>query len=101
MTDGYWQMVTKSSDGQALSGQEDHWPAQESYLQTPYLNDLANWLDDAKKIHPCNGDISYHGFEIAMGMCLSSHKKGKIELPIEEIPDEPILETLKRELPDT
>ena len=58
-------------------------------------------LDDAKKIHPCSGDISYHGFEIAMGMCLSSHKKGKIELPIEEIPDEPILETLKRELPDT
>ena len=100
MTDGYWQMVTKSSAGKVLSGQEDHWPDQESCLQTPYLKALADWLDDPEKIHPNNGDISYHGFEIAMGMCMSSYERRRIDLPIERIPAEPILETLKRELPN-
>lgn len=101
MTDGYWQVFTNSSEGQVVSGQEDHWSIQESYLQTPYLKDLADWLDSPARVHPCNGSISYHGFEIAMGMCLSSYESKRIDLPIEEIPAEPILEKLKRELPDT
>jgi len=101
MTDGYWQMVTRSSGGKMLSGQEDHWSVQESYLQTPYLKALADWLDDPKKVHTNNGDISYHGFEIVMGICLSSYENRRIDLPIETIPEEPILETLKRELPDS
>lgn len=100
MTDGYWQAFTKSSDGQIIKEQVDDWEAQENYLQIPYTKDIANWLDDATKIHPCNGDISYHGFQVLMGMCLSGYENRRINLPIKQIPVKPILETLKCELPE-
>lgn len=101
MTDGDSQVFTKFSGGQVLKDQGDDWETQEKYLQIPYTKDIANWLDDPKKAHPCNGDISYHGFQILMGMCLSSYENQRIDLPIKQLPDEPILETLRRELPDS
>jgi len=101
MTDGFSQVSTKSSRGQILEHQGDDWTTQEKYLQIPYTKDIVNWLDDPKKVHPCNGEISYHGFQILMGMCLSSYENRRIDLPIKQIPVEPILQTLKRELPDS
>ncbi len=100
LVDGYLQAFTKSSHGQVLKEQGDDWVALEKYLQIPYIRDIAEWLDDPRKVHPCNGDISYRGFQILMGICLSGYENRRIDLPIEQIPTEPILETLKRELPN-
>jgi len=101
MTDGYSQVLTKSSGGKVLKDQGDDWTTQEKYLQIPYTKDIANWLDNPKNVHPCNGEISYHSFQILMGMCLSSYENRRIDLPIKQIPVEPILQTLKGELPDS
>ena len=64
--------------------------------QAPYIRELADWLDDPAKVHPCNGDITYHGFEAVMGVCLSSLERRKITLPLES--HEPIMERLESEL---
>ena len=100
-TDGEWRAFTRLSGGEVVGAQLDFWPAQEnSLLQAPYLRDLADWLDDESKAHPCNGDISYHGFEIMTGLCLSALDHRRIDLPLGEVPREPVIERLARELPE-
>lgn len=89
-----WRAVTKSSSGLAQGAgcfdvEKD---------QAPYIRDLADWLDDPSKVHPCNGEITYHGFELMMGICLSALDKKKISVPVKT--NEPIIERLKQELPD-
>ncbi len=100
MPNGDFQAFTKSSHGQILKEQGDDWFNQEKYLQACYTKDIAEWLDDPRKVHPCNGEISYHGFQILMGICLSSYENRRIDLPIKQIPTEPILEMLKHKLPN-
>lgn len=89
-----WQAVTRSSSG-LICGPGGFNVAKD---QSPYIKDLADWLDNPIKIHPCNGEVTYHGFQILMGICLSSLEKRKINLPLKT--SEPILERLRRELPD-
>jgi len=101
MTDGAWGAFTKSSGGSVVGEQLAHWPEQErDLLQAPYLRDLADWLDDEAKVHPCNGAISYHGFEIMEALCLSALDHRRVELPLAEIPAEPLLARLAKELPE-
>ena len=89
-----WQAVTRSSSG-LISGPGGFDVVKD---QSPYIKDLADWLDNPTKIHPCNGEVTYHGFELAMGICLSSLEKRKINLPLKT--SEPIVERLRRELSD-
>jgi len=84
-----WRAATRSSSGLIEgSGGFDV-----EHDQAPYIRELADWLDDPAKVHPCNGDITYHGFEMVMGVCLSSLERRQITLPIESC--EPIMERLK------
>jgi hypothetical protein len=64
----------------------------------PYVQEIADWLDDPKKVHPCNGESAYKGFEIMMAICRSVVQRGKVKLPLG--PGEPELEALQRSLPD-
>ena len=64
--------------------------------QVLYLRDLADWLDDPSNIHPCNGQTSYHGFEIMMGAWLSGLDCRKLELPLTRNDD--VVERSKVEL---
>jgi len=89
-----WRAVTKSSSG-LVWGSGGFDVAKDQPL---YIRDLADWLDDPTEMHPCNGEITYHGFELVMGICLSSLEKRSIRVPVRA--DEPILERLRRELPD-
>ncbi len=94
---GYgWQAVTKSSGGEMICGEGGF---DVDLDQPPYLRDLAAWLDDDAAGHPCNGQVSYHGFEMAMGILLSSIERRKVDLPIASDPPQPCLERLTRELP--
>jgi len=91
LTGGGWRAVTK--DG-AMSG-----PGGMDYDHDmpPYIQDIAAWLDDPDKVHPCNGETALRGFEIMMAACRSAVARGKISLPLG--PGEPELEALKRALP--
>jgi len=93
LTGGGWRAITKESDG-VISGEGcmnyDH-------DMPPYIQEIADWLDDDSKVHSCNGESAYKGLEIMMAICRSVVKRGKIKLPLE--PGEPELEALKNALP--
>ena len=48
---------------------------------------LADWLDDPRRVHPSNLETSYHGFEILMGLALSSLERRRVDLPIAGTPE--------------
>jgi predicted dehydrogenase len=89
---GGWRAVTR--DG-VMSG-----PGYMDYGHDmpPYIQDIVNWLDDPKKVHPCNGETAFKGFEVMMAAMRSVVERGKVILPLG--PGEPELEALKRVLPD-
>jgi len=64
----------------------------------PYIQDIVNWLDDETKIHPCNGETAFWGFQVMMAAMRSVVQRGKVPLPLG--PGEPELEALKRVLPE-
>jgi len=89
---GGWRAVTK--DG-AMSG-----PGYMDYDHDmpPYIQDIVDWLDDDAKIHPCNGETAFQGFQVMMAAMRSVVQRGKVTLPLG--PGEPELAALQRALPD-
>jgi len=98
-TNGRWGAFT-AANPEPVGEQFPEWPEQErNILQAAYLRDLADWLDDDAKIHPCNGAIAYHGYEIMEALCLSALDNRKVDLPLGDLPKETVLDRLARELP--
>ncbi len=94
LTGGGWRAVTRDSGGVISGGgQMDY-----AHDMVPYVQQIADWLDDPQAVHPCNGESAYKGFEIMMGICRSVVERGQIQLPLG--PGEPELEALARALPD-
>ncbi len=94
LTGGGWRAVTRDSGGVICGeGTMDY-----VHDMVPYVQQIADWLDDSQAVHPCNGESAYKGFEIMMGICRSVVQRGQIQLPLG--PDEPELEALARVLPD-
>ena len=60
-----------------------------------HMQALADWLDNPEQVHPCHGAVSYAGFELMMGMALSSLQRRKVDIPIDPMPHTPILPQLK------
>jgi len=89
---GGWRAVTRDSGG-PISG-PGSWNAQLD--QPPYIRDIAVWLDDPGRVHPCNGESAYKGFEIVMAICRSAALRRPVPLPLE--PAEPEMEMLARVL---
>ncbi len=89
---GGWRAVTRDSGG-PISG-PGCWNAQLD--QPPYIRDIAAWLDDPERVHPCNGESAYKGFEIVMAICRSAIERRPIRLPLE--PAEPEIERLAQVL---
>jgi predicted dehydrogenase len=87
LTGAGWRAVTKTG---AVSGagcmNYDHDMA-------PYVEDIADWLDDDRRLHPCNFESAYQGFEIMMALCRSAANGGQVALPLHEPDNE--LELLK------
>ncbi len=90
---GGWEAVTRQSHGRVESGPPDTSPGEPEHLRL-----LADWLDDSKRMHPSNLQTSYDGFEILMGLALSSLERRRVDLPIAGAP-EAILERLRDALP--
>jgi predicted dehydrogenase len=94
LTGGGWRALTRDSGG-VISG-----PGSMDYAQDmpPYIQQIADWLDDPAQVHPLNGESAYKGHEIMMAICRSVVARGKVRLPLG--PGEPELEALARVLPD-
>ena len=92
LTGGGWRAVTKqgtSSGGGSMSYDLD---------MPPYIQDMADWLDDEAQVHPCNFASAYKGFEIMMGLCRSVVEGGQVALPLTSGMDE--LQALREKLAD-
>ena len=92
LTGGGWRAVTRSgatSGGGSMNYDLD---------MPPYVQDMANWLDDDRKVHPCNFENAYAGFTIIMAMCRSAAGGGQVSLPLRDAADE--IQMLKAYLPD-
>jgi hypothetical protein len=63
----------------------------------PYIQQMAEWLDDERHVHPCNFESAWAGFEIMMGCCRSAAQGGQVVLPLSSAADE--IEMLKSALP--
>ena len=92
LTGGGWRAVTKDGtmSGEGCMNYDLDMP--------PYVDDIAGWLDDDSKPHPCNGESAHKGFEITMAVLRSVVERGQVRLPLG--PGEPELEALRRVLPD-
>ena len=82
LTGGGWRAVTKSGacEGPGCMNYDLDMP--------PYIQQIADWLDDDKKVHECNFGSAYKGFEIMMGICRSVAERGQVALPLTAGADE-------------
>ena len=62
----------------------------------PYVDDIANWLDDDDAVHPCDGERALLGFQVMMGTLRSAAHGGRVDLPLG--PGEPELDAIRRTL---
>jgi len=92
LTGGGWRAVTKQgvSGGDGCMNYDLDMP--------PYIQQMADWLDDEKKVHPCNFASAYKGFEITMGLCRSAAGGGQVALPLGSPAEE--VELLRKSVPD-
>lgn len=90
MTGGGWRAVTKNgaSSGAGTMNYDFDMP--------PYIQEMADWLDDDKKVHSCNGESAFKGFEISMGLCRSAIYGEQIALPLS--PGEHELDAMAKKL---
>jgi predicted dehydrogenase len=91
MTGGGWRAVTKtgSFSGEGAMNYDLDMP--------PYVQEMADWLDDEKKVHACNFHTAWEGFEIMMALCRSVVEGGQIALPLSAGMDE--IAALKEKVP--
>ncbi|MGO8698070.1 MAG: Gfo/Idh/MocA family protein [Limisphaerales bacterium] len=91
MTGGGWRAVTPhgSQNGQGAMNYDLDMP--------PYVQEMADWLDNDAKVHPCHFGSAYAGFEIMMALCRSAIEGGQIALPLTTGMDE--IAALKEKLP--
>jgi predicted dehydrogenase len=82
LTGAGWRSVTRtgSSDGPGSMNYDLDMP--------PYIQEMADWLDDDKRVHACNFESAYTGFEIMMAMCRSVAEGGQVPFPLAAPADE-------------
>jgi predicted dehydrogenase len=93
LTGGGWRAITRDSGGMISGGGNMDY----DHDMPPYVQQIADWLDDDEQLHPCNGESAFKGLEIMMAICRSVVQRGKVTLPLE--PGDPELESLEDALP--
>lgn len=93
ITNGGWRAVTKSGGYQSGGGNMD-------YVEDmpPYVQQMAEWLDDDQSVHPCAFANAYQGFEIMAALYRSAAEGGQVALPLTNGMDEIAL--LKARVPE-
>lgn len=93
LTNGGWRAVTKRDGYQTGEGAMNY-----DLDMPPYIQEMADWLDDEKKVHSCNLDHACLGAEIMLALQRSAVEGGQVALPLATGADEPAL--LKAKLAD-
>jgi predicted dehydrogenase len=71
-----WRAVTREGIQSGPGGMDyDH-------DMPPYVQQMADWLDDEAKPHPLRFARAYHGFEIVSGFYRSAIEGGQVALPL-------------------
>lgn len=91
---GGWRAVTRN---QSQPIGDPSISLDETVDTIPYIADLAAWLDDDNREHPCCGRLAYRGFQVAMGMLVSALDRRTVTLPVDV--SVPVTERLLHELP--
>jgi predicted dehydrogenase len=92
LTNGGWRAVTRSGGAQSGEGAMNY-----DLDMPPYIQDMAAWLDDDSRVHPCNFESACCGAEIMLALQRSAAKGGQVALPLTAGEDE--LSLLKAEVP--
>jgi len=92
LTGGGWRAVTKSGSWSGMGSMNY------DLDMPPYIQEMADWLDDDAKVHPCNFQSAYEGHEILMALCRSVIEGGQVALPLAEGMDE--IAMLRERLPE-
>lgn len=92
LTGGGWRAVTKQgfSSGEGCMNYDLDMP--------PYIQEMADWLDDDKRVHSCNFASAFKGFEIMMALGRSAAGGGQIAVPLTSAANE--LDLLRASLSD-
>ena len=77
LTNGGWRAVTRRDGFQSGEGAMNY-----DLDMPPYIQEMAEWLDDPSKVHSCHFDSAYKGMEIMMGLCRSAAQGGQVALPL-------------------
>ena len=86
LTNGGWRAVTKSGGSQTGDGAMNY-----DLDMPPYVQQMADWLDDDQKVHPCNFEHACQGAEIMLALQRSVAEGGQVALPLAVGADEPAL----------
>ena len=92
LTGGGWRAVTKAG-AQSGTGCMSY-----DLDMPPYIQEMADWLDDATKVHPCNLEHASLGAESMFALQRSAAEGGQVALPLTAGADEQAL--LKARLAD-
>jgi predicted dehydrogenase len=93
LTNGGWRAVTRSGGWQTGAGAMNY-----DLDMPPYIQEMADWLDDDRKPHQCNFDHACLGAEIMLALQRSAAEGGQVALPLTAGADEQAL--LKAKLAD-
>jgi predicted dehydrogenase len=94
LTGGGWRAVTRDSGG-VIKGEGC---MNYDLDMPPYVQEMADWLNDEGKVHACSFESAYKGFEIMMGLCRSVVARGQVQLPLG--PGEDEMAALAKVLPN-
>jgi len=93
LTNGGWRAVTASGGAVSGDGAMNY-----DLDMPPYIQGMADWLDDDARVHPCNFAHACLGAEIMLALQRSAAQGGQVALPLKDGVDEQAL--LKARLPD-
>ncbi len=93
LTNGGWRAVTRDGGFQTGEGAMNY-----DLDMPPYIQEMADWLDDDHRVHQCNFEHALLGAEIMLAMQRSAVEGGQVALPLTTGADEQAL--LKAKLSD-
>lgn len=93
LTNGGWRAVTKRRGYETGEGAMNY-----DLDMPPYIQQMADWLDDDRRVHPCNFEHAGLGAEVMFALQRSAAEGGQVALPLTAAADEQAL--LKARVPD-
>ena len=83
LTNGGWRALTKSGGYQSGEGAMNY-----ELDMPPYIQQMADWLDDDQQVHPCNFEAACQGAELMLALQRSAAEGGQVALPLTAGADE-------------